>query len=118
MIIRMASFVGEAPRIHPRLLQDNWAQAAYNTKLENGALTPIRTARFVTSLDEDAQTIYKHGDDWITFTGVVNVARAPVAEDRLYITGDGAPKLMVGGETVDLAVPYPRAALTATSTLR
>ena len=49
-MIRIASFAGEIPRLIPRLLQDNYAQFALNTKLENGALLPIRHGRFETTM--------------------------------------------------------------------
>lgn len=107
MIIRLAGFMGESPRTIPRLLPDSMAQQAYNTKLDNGALKPIHRARFDKRLDKQAQTIYLHQGEWIGWDKVVDVVRGPVAEDRLYFTGDGVPKIMVDGETMNLAVPAP-----------
>lgn len=107
MIIRLAGFMGESPRTIPRLLPDSMAQQAYNTKLDNGALKPIHRARFDTRLDEQAQTIYLHQGEWIGWNEVVDVVRGPVAEDRLYFTGDGAPKIRIDGDVMDLAVPAP-----------
>ena len=113
MPIRIASFAGEIPRLIPRLLGDNYAQIAQNTKLENGNLLPIRRGRFIKRLDEAAKTIYKNGDDWISWPDHVKVVPGPIAEDRLYITGDGAPKVMVGGITTPLALPRPTSTPTA-----
>jgi len=107
MIIRLAGFMGESPRTIPRLLPDSMAQQAYNTKLDNGALKPIHRARFDKRLDEQAQTIYLHQGEWIGWNEVVDVVRGPVAEDRLYFTGDGAPKIRIDGDVMDLAVPAP-----------
>lgn len=107
MKLQIAGFAGEIPRTIPRLLNDNFAQVASNTKLEDGSLTPIRRGRFEQRLDAAAQTIYKRGDEWMSWPGVVSVVPAPVAADRLYITGDGVPKLMVGDDIYDLALPAP-----------
>lgn len=107
MIIRLAGFMGESPRTIPRLLPDTMAQQAYNTKLENGALKPIHRARLDKRLDAQAQTIFLHQGKWIAWDQVVDVVRGPVAEDRLYFTGDGVPKIMVDGETMNLAIPAP-----------
>ena len=113
-MIRIASFAGEIPRLIPRLLQENYAQVAQNTKLENGALLPIRRGRFVTNMPQDVKAIYKDGDDWLGWPERVDVEPGPVATDRLYVTGDGKPKLLVGGLTYDLAVKRPAGKLTAT----
>lgn len=113
-MIRIASFAGEIPRLIPRLLQQNYAQIAQNTKLENGALLPIRRGKFVTRMPFDCKTIYRNGDEWLGWEKVVNVEPGPVASDRLYVTGDGKPKIIVNGATYDLAVPRPASKVTAT----
>lgn len=108
MKLRIAGFAGEIPRTTPRLLQDNYAQFAANTKLDNGAITPIRRARFVRALSGSGlKTIYLFNGTWLSWNKVVNVAEGPVADNRLYITGDGVPKLRVGGSTFQLKVPRP-----------
>jgi hypothetical protein len=107
MKLRIAGFAGEIPRTTPRLLQDNYAQFAANTKLDNGAITPIRRARYAKTLTIDAVTIYRHGDQWLGWPRLANIAPGPVAGDRLYITGDGLPQLRVGGVDYLLKVPRP-----------
>lgn len=107
MIIRLAGFMGESPRTIPRLLPDSMAQQAYNTKLDNGALKPIHQARLDKRLSNPAQTIYLHRGEWISWDKVVDVVRGQVAEERLYFTGDGAPKIMVDGDVMNLAIPAP-----------
>lgn len=113
MAIRISSFAGEIPRLIPRLLGVNYAQIAQNTKLENGNLLPIRRGRFVSRLESAAKTIYKNGDEWLSWPGLVKVVPAPIAEDRLYITGDGAPKVLADGITTPLALPRPTSTPTA-----
>lgn len=107
MKIQVLGFAGEMPRTIPRLLGDSYAQSAVNTKLEDGSLTPVRRPRLDQTLAADAQTIYKFRGEWLSWPGVVNVAAAPVATDRIYVTGDGKPKLIAGDETFDLAVSRP-----------
>lgn len=113
MILKLSGFMGESPRTIPRLLPDSMAQAAYNTKLENGALKPIHQGRLDTRLDDPAKTIFLHKDNWLNWDAVVDVVQGPVADDRIYFTGDGVPKILFEGETMELAVPAPTASLTA-----
>lgn len=113
--IKLAQFSGEIPRLLPRLLPDTSAQRAENVRLDDGGLTPIRQARMahVVSGVSPIKSIYKFGDDWLAWSTVVNAAPGPVATDRLYYTGDGAPKMRVGTSVYPLAVPAPDTALTA-----
>lgn len=117
-ILKLIGFVGETPKIIPRLLSDTAAQTAYNVRLDDGGLTPVRNRRFEHQLPPvtpgEYRTIYKNGTEWMGWTTDVYVAPGPVASDRLYIMGDGVPKMLVGGVTYPLAVPFPAGALTAT----
>jgi hypothetical protein len=113
--IRLTGFLGEQPKIIPRLLPASGAQAAFNARLEDGALSPQRKALLVETLsDADRVTIYRHGEDWLSWTTDVDAAPGPVASDRLYFTGDGVPKMLAGGTEYDLALDGPSGALTAT----
>lgn len=107
MIIKLSAFQGEMPRMIPRLLPEYMAQQAYNTKLDNGALKPIHLARHAKTLDAAAQTIYLHKGEWLSWAAVVDVVPGPVADDRIYYTGDGAPKMLYDGQTYNLALPMP-----------
>lgn len=107
MPIRIDKFSGEVPRIAGRLLPANAAQIAQNTRLEDGTLRPFRCGKLVHTFGSAMQTIYRHNGTWLGWAGVVKVAPAPIAEDRLYVTGNGAPKLITGGATYPLAVPRP-----------
>lgn len=107
MKLQQAAFAGEAPRIIPRLLSDGYAQAAINCKLEDGSLTPIRRGRLVTTMGQIPQTIYRMGDEWLSWDKPVDIVPGPVAAERLYITGDGVPKVRVGNLTRALALKGP-----------
>ncbi|MGL4297335.1 MAG: hypothetical protein ACRCTG_16625 [Aestuariivirga sp.] len=115
--LRFAQFSGEIPRLLSRLLPDTGAQHAENVRLDDGGLTPMRKSRLEHVFDEDGlQTIYKWGSTWLGWASVVHAVPGPVATDRLYYTGDGAPKMRVGTTVYDLKLPYPTAALTAAVT--
>lgn len=112
--LRFAQFSGEIPRLLSRLLPDTGAQHAENVRLDDGGLTPMRTSRLEHAFETDGlKTIYKWGATWLGWTSVVHAVPGPVATDRLYYTGDGAPKMRVGTTVYDLKVPYPTVALTA-----
>ncbi len=112
-MIRIAGFSGEIPRTTPRLLPENAAQEAFNTRLERGSLKPIRQPADITTLAAAAQTIYRHLGTWLGWDAIVDAVPGPVAQTRLYITGDGVPKVIVSGTTYDLALPGPTTALTS-----
>lgn len=117
-VLRLAQFSGEIPRLLPRLLPDTGSQHAENVRLDDGGLTPVRKARpeHIFTGITGIQTIYKFGSTWLAWDKVVNAVPGPVAEDRLYYTGDGVPKLRVGTDVYPLAVPFPATALTGVVT--
>lgn len=117
-VLKLLGFVGENPKITPRLLGDSSAQLAYNVRLDDGALTPVRKNRFEYNFPSPPlggyTTIYKDlGGAWMAWADLVYAVPGPVATDRLYIAGDGPPKMLVGGLTFPLALPFPAGALTA-----
>jgi hypothetical protein len=112
MRVGIADFKGEIPRRRSRLLPPSYAEAAVNTRLDDGSLAPFRTALLEKGLDADASTIFLHGETWRAWPGDTSVAQGPVAADRLYVTGDGAPKLIADATTYALALPAPAAAPT------
>jgi len=117
-LIKLIGFAGENPKIVPRALGDTLAQIAFNTRLDDGALTPIRKKRFSYQFagvpPEGYDTIYRHQGAWYGWPGSVFAAPGPVAADRLYVMGDGAPKMIAGGVIYPLALSGPTGALTAT----
>jgi hypothetical protein len=116
--LKLIGFVGESPKIIPRLLGDMASQQAYNVRLDDGGLTPIRKQRFEHQFGSvpvgGYETIYQHAGTWMGWPTDVYAEPGPVADDHLYITGDGVPKMLVGGITYPLAVPLPSSALVAT----
>ena len=117
-VIKLAGFQGEMQSLIPRILPESAAQEAYNVRLDDGGLTPFRIPRAVASLpplplNSTYKTIYKHNENWLGWDKVVSVAPGPVDQDRLYIAGDGVPKLRYMNVDYPLAVPFPETALTA-----
>ncbi|EDM71051.1 hypothetical protein RAZWK3B_16680 [Roseobacter sp. AzwK-3b] len=110
MKIRIADFKGEIPRFHPRILPQNFATSARNTRLDDGTIAPVRQSGLAHTLASDADTIFLHKGTWQSFSGDVDVVPGPVADDRLYLTGSGAPKMRVSGTDYNLALPAPSAA--------
>lgn len=120
MLITLKPFSGALPRLNPRLLPEVNAQIARNVRLKSGALSPIRMPKAEHTFGADVGTIFRDGSTWYGWASPgVSVARAPVAQDRLYFTGDGVPKMKVAGVDYDLALAPPAAApmLTALSTV-
>jgi hypothetical protein len=110
--IKLTGFIGEQPLIKPHLLPDTAAQDAYDLRLDDGGLTPIRQPVQVdTAGSATDKSIVRFDGEWLSFAGTVHAVPGPVADDRLYFTGDGVPKMRVAGEIYDLAVPAPTAAL-------
>lgn len=116
----LKAFTGEQPRISPNLLPANAAQQAVNTRLDSGDLAPLRQPQHVgqfTSYPGGYQSICLYDDAWLGWTGFVTAVPGPVATNRLYIAGDGAPKMMVDASTeYPLAVPFPTVKLTGAVT--
>lgn len=108
------AFSGEQPRISANLLPPNAAQQAVNTRLDSGKLAPLREPQHISQFESypgGYQSLCRHSDTWLGWAGYVRAVPGPVATDRLYISGDGAPKMRVGSTEYPLAVPFPTAAL-------
>lgn len=118
--IKLIGFSGEIPALIARLLPDTNATEAFNTRLDDGGLTPVRLSRFTHHFDAvppaGYKTIYKNGDEWLGWEDDVYAVPGPVAQDRLYVFGDGVPKMRVAGVDYPLAVSAPPTALVATVT--
>lgn len=111
-VIEIPTFGGETPLLNAKLLPVSGASAAYNVRLNDGILTPLRksTETGFSAGATNHKTIFRFNGTWVSFANEVWAATGPVAQDRLYYTGVGAPKMLVGGTTYDLAVPTPAAA--------
>lgn len=118
--IKLQKFLGIAPRVSPEQLPDGAGQTAENVKLYSGDLIPYRESAVVDSTERivEVKTIYGMRDSldavewlsWITDVDIVIASDSSDDEQRIYYTGDGAPKVT----TYDLATtsgagtePYP-----------
>lgn len=106
-MIRITNFAGEIPRLIPRLLPENHAQIAENVRLDDGALTPMRNPVTVHTASSTPRSFYKWGTTWLTAAIDMNYAPAPVAEDRMYMTGGAKPQMRRGSTVYDLEVLRP-----------
>lgn len=133
---KITKFYGEAPKVSSELLPDTVAQYAFNLNLSSGDLTPYRQSALVQALDKPGtiKTIYPLSDgaggyDWLHWTTDVNVATAQIEGDtsqRIYYSGDGAPKVtnhalatsgaMFPTQSYILGLPLPTATPTAVAT--
>jgi hypothetical protein len=117
-ILKLTGFTGEIPRLVPRLLPEAAAKSAMNTRLESGGLSPYRKPKFAFHITTIAaglvKTIYNNAGTWLAWDKTVYCAPGPVATDRLYVMGDGVPKMVAAGTTYNLAMSFPPTALTAT----
>jgi hypothetical protein len=115
--LKLIQFSGEIPRVLPRLLPEGAAHRAENVRLDDGGLTPIRKLRLEHTFEgmTGIKTIHNHEDEWLAWTTDVDATHGPVAQNRLYYTGDGEPKMRVEGVEYPLAVPFPTGALTGTT---
>lgn len=119
-IIKLAAFTGESPRTTARLLPDTGAQIAQSVRLEDGELSPYRKPYPIVVLPGaqagQVKTIYRHLGEWLWWDKVVHAVPGPVAQDRLYYTGDGKPKMRVNGVVYDLKLTPPSVKLTGAVT--
>lgn len=103
--IKIDSFSGIMPRVHPTLLPDGCAVTAHNCRLKSGKLSPLRQPikvsgkriRLENGLDKiaNAQAVYlwrRNGgvEEFIAWPDVVKVAPSNIADDtlrRVFVTG-------------------------------
>ncbi len=134
--IKITKFFGEAPKVSPELLPETVAQYAFNLDVSSGDLLPYRRPENTATLDKPGviQTIYPMKDPsdnlkWLHWTTDVDIATAQIENDttqRIYYTGDGAPKAtnyalatsgaMFPTSNYTLGLPLPSATITAAAT--
>lgn len=117
--IKLQGFSGRAPVRAPELLGELQAQVATNCKLYSGDLIPhtkpvVAANSYRTG---EVKSLYAFTDPdtselvWAGWSGDVSVVR-PVsgigtAEQRVYFTGDGAPKVTTYAMATSGSPPYP-----------
>jgi len=119
--LKLIGFTGELPRIMPRALPDMASQFAMDVRLTDGGLEPVRISKLANTFSETVTgsgVIYLKDSDWMLFADGTSVAKAPIADDRLYVMGapSTTPKMIVDGVSYELALPRATSALTATET--
>jgi hypothetical protein len=92
-MIDVQKFIGEAPRISPRLLPVESAQSAVNCRMETGDVLAWRQFVSEKVLAAAATTIYKLNGSWLSWNADVDVARGPIPGDTNYFTFLTAPSL-------------------------
>ena len=133
--INIKLFGGMAPRVSPRLLQDQLAQNATDVNLESGNLKGFKTdsvtnpkSGTTTLAISSKQTIFKYTDSperWLQFDEDVDVHRGPIpgdSNDTIYWTGQAFPKMARSSDVIAgsvypnsgfrLGIPAPTAAPT------
>ena len=115
-MITIGGFSGEMPKTIPRLLPAGAAQIATNCKMVDGSIMPLRHPSDYRQLALGNIMFYKRGSIWFEWNVIVDVAQSSTAQDRIYITGDNEPKIVVNSTVFSLAVAAPVAALTVSTT--
>lgn len=119
--VKLERFIGEVPRLASTLLPDMAAQRCVNTKLRSGALVPFRTSTSIVQLTNSGvvKAIYPMTSGtttkWLSWIADVDIARAQLPNDttqRIYYTGDGAPKVTNASLALTGDGPYPAASYT------
>ena len=100
--IQIKDFGGLVPRLDPKELPKSGAQVARNVKLWNGILKALRAPKLESALTKSGtiQSIYRQdyggSDFWLHWAADVDVVRGPPsgdAQDILYFTGAGEPRV-------------------------
>lgn len=120
MRLAFAGFRGELPILDERLLPEQNAQVARNVYLRRGTLKPEHAPGLLAGLPNVIAPAsifrYPNGNNGAGFWMVwgngkrVHAVKSPLADDtwqRVYWTGDGAPKMGGIAEITGGAQPYP-----------
>jgi hypothetical protein len=101
-VVRIASFMGAAQALHPKLLPEAVGVISLNQKVGRGDLRPLRAPANVATVPAGRQSIYRMGRDvasdanywlsWATWVSVVRGFNTAENGERTYYTGDGFPK--------------------------
>lgn len=92
-MISFTDFKGEIPRRNRTMLPAGFAESSRGARLQDGTLSPYRESTLEQSVSAATQAIHRHNGTWLTFTSRASAAQGPIADNRLYIMGDGAPRV-------------------------
>jgi hypothetical protein len=118
-MIKIRAFQGMIPRLHPSLIPQTFGQVCNNARMRDGAIRAFRTNSTDHTLAAPAVSFTKVGGFWRGFAAKAWVVQGPVATDRVYISGDGVPRVeSVNGTdfSYPLALAKPVAAPTVAIT--
>ena len=121
--VKVQGFGGKAPKMFARMLPQEMAQVATNTRLDSGRLegwkanvsasiTPVAGY----SITANTKTLFKYSTIWIGSNDEIDFIRSPIAEDpwdRIYFTGESPyPKMttattVASGSEFRLGIPAP-----------
>lgn len=115
MKLSVESFRGEVPRLTPRELPDNAAQAAVNARLQSGDLQSWRqfVSEKVLANSGPVHTEYLLKDKWLSWNEQVDVARSVLPGDTTFRVFLTCPALYATPRWTDYALattgaePYP-----------
>lgn len=104
--VKIDSFGGIQPRVHPSLLRDGMAITAHNVKLKSGKLVPLRQPSGVSGVKTDIENglrdlseakslhVWRQNDGsfrFVAFPGMTWMSRGNIADDsesRVVVSGD------------------------------
>jgi hypothetical protein len=83
-VIRFGGFLGEIPRIHPRLLPEGNAQTAINTRLDSGALDATKDTSNLQATDlTNPISLHRYSDTvWLESVTDTDWVNYPIAADQ------------------------------------
>lgn len=100
MLVTLSQFKGLVPKLAPDVLPQQAAQTAKNCLFGSGALRPLKSELAVTTNALAAGTklsIFRYATNkWLSWITDVDICRTSIpmdANDRIYWTGDGVPKM-------------------------
>ena len=77
--IALRGFAGETPKVPPHYLPETHAASSINAALETGDLSSLRSSSLRETLDTEADSLYLHGADWLSWNSDADAVPGPVA---------------------------------------
>jgi hypothetical protein len=107
------SFLGMSPRTYKQKLPGGFSQIACNCRLTDGTLMPFRAPLLVNSpvgVTGEIKSLWRLASGlteyFLTWPRHVDIVKSPIYPDRLYWTGDGAPRQTDFAGAI-AGTPYP-----------
>jgi len=115
--IKLIKFKGVAPKLSAEILPETSAQTAYNLQVSSGDIIPYRVSAIVDDAVRIGEIKTLHGlyaDNgdveflsWLTDVDIITASDLSDNDQRIYYTGDGAPKITTFALATTGAEPYP-----------